>query len=149
MMRQIKIILKSKTRRQKMKYLLISVLVVCVLFFTVKALKESKHPDDLEKEIDDLIHNHRLMVFSKTYCPFSKRAKKLLHDTLKAKEMEVLEINEREDMSKIQDHLLSISGVRTVPQIFLNGKFIGGATDLEKMEKKGELRPMLVKANLL
>uniref|UniRef100_A0A914YJF6 Glutaredoxin domain-containing protein n=1 Tax=Panagrolaimus superbus TaxID=310955 RepID=A0A914YJF6_9BILA len=132
-----------------MKYIFVSLLIICVLFFAVKAIKKSPHPDDLEKEIDDLIHNHRLMVFSKTYCPYSKRAKKLLHETLKAKEMEVLEINEREDMSKIQDHLLSISGVRTVPQVFLDGKFIGGATDLEKMQKKGNLRPMLVKANLL
>ena len=83
-----------------MKYL--SLLSLFLVLLVVAGVEHRAHPDDVEKEIDDLIRSHRLMVFSKTYCPYSKRAKKLLGETLGAKNMEVLEIDERDDMDKIQ-----------------------------------------------
>ena len=36
----------------------------------------------LEKRVDDLIQENKVMVFSKTYCPYCKMAK----DALKGKE---------------------------------------------------------------
>ena len=36
-----------------------------------------------------------------------------------------------------------MTGARTVPRIFIDGKFIGGGSDVEKMYNSGELLKML------
>jgi glutaredoxin 3 len=38
---------------------------------------------------------------------------------------------------------LKVTGGRTVPRVFINGKCIGGGDDTAKMEKDGKLKPLL------
>uniref|UniRef100_A0A7E4V721 Glutaredoxin domain-containing protein n=1 Tax=Panagrellus redivivus TaxID=6233 RepID=A0A7E4V721_PANRE len=102
-------------------------------------------PRSVDKLVDDLVRNNNVMVFSKSYCPFSKRAKKLLTESYAVEKMEVLELDEQEDMDEIQDYLKSKTGVRTVPQVFMYGKFVGGAMDLEELDRKGKLEAVLRK----
>jgi glutaredoxin 3 len=42
--------------------------------------------------------------------------------------------------------LVEITGQRTVPQVFIDGKPYGGYTDLAALDKKGELDPLLGKS---
>ena len=43
------------------------------------------------------------------------------------------------DGSDIQAHLAETTGQRTVPSVFVNGKFIGGCSDAEKLHREGKL----------
>lgn len=54
-----------------------------------------------------------------------------------------IEIENRQDCNQIQDVLGSITGARSVPRVFVNGKFIGGGTDVKKLNETGELAKML------
>lgn len=47
-----------------------------------------------------------------------------------------------------QDVLLEITGGRTVPRVFVAGKFIGGADDTLSMHRSGKLTDMLRKAGV-
>ncbi len=40
-----------------------------------------------------------------------------------------MQLDQRDDGSAIQQYLQSVTGQRTVPQVFINGKFIGGGDD--------------------
>lgn len=69
----------------------------------------------------------KAVVWSKNNCPFCDRAKALL--TLKGIEFEERKIGE--GYSK-EDLLEAVPNARTVPQIFLNEKLIGGFVELRQ-----------------
>lgn len=54
-----------------------------------------------------------------------------------------VELDNRGDGSLIQTILGEITDASTVPRVFVDGKFIGGGTDLERMGKNGELKRLL------
>ena len=45
--------------------------------------------------------------------------------------------------AEIQDELTEISGQRTVPNIFINGKHIGGCDKVHQLHAEGKLVPMI------
>lgn len=65
-------------------------------------------------------------VFSREGCPYCVRAKSLLHDA--GIEFEELVLNRDYSESTIR----SVSGSATVPQIFIDGEYIGGSEELEE-----------------
>eukprot|EP00455_Lapot_gusevi_P033486 TRINITY_DN3662_c0_g1_i1.p1 TRINITY_DN3662_c0_g1~~TRINITY_DN3662_c0_g1_i1.p1 ORF type:complete len:102 (+),score=25.95 TRINITY_DN3662_c0_g1_i1:102-407(+) len=93
------------------------------------------------------IANHKVVVFSKTYCPYCTKAKRVLSG-LQAR-VHVLELDTMSDGEEIQAALREITGVRTVPQVFIRGRFIGGGDDTERLNKRGQLEPMLREAGAL
>lgn len=77
-------------------------------------------------------------VFSTAVCPYCVRAKQLL-DSLGARYQEV-----RIDADPAKrDEMISRSGRRTVPQIFINGQSVGGCDDLYALHRAGKLQPLL------
>ena len=66
----------------------------------------------VKKFVDDSITNNKVMVFSKTYCPYCTMAKEALNDV--GAKYKVEEIENRSDCGEIQDYLLSITKSRTV-----------------------------------
>lgn len=74
------------------------------------------------------------ILYTKANCPFCVRAKALL----KLKEVHTVEINGMEHLEDMKQKVLSASGQepKTMPQIFLDGKYIGGFTDLVEHYKK-------------
>jgi glutaredoxin 3 len=71
------------------------------------------------------------IVWSKNTCPYCVQAKALL----RAKGIEFEERNIEADWTK--DQLLeAVPNARTVPQIFLDDKLIGGFTELKKHFEK-------------
>ena len=73
-------------------------------------------------------------IYTTDYCPYCKKAKKLL-DTKGIKYEEINLTNDPDMRSK----LVETTGRNTVPQIYINGKHIGGYTDLERDEMSGHL----------
>jgi glutaredoxin 3 len=78
-------------------------------------------------------------MFTTAVCPYCVRAKQVL----KAKGVEKIE-EIRIDTDPVQrDHMMQITGRRTVPQIFIGQTHVGGCDDLIALDGKGELVPLL------
>ncbi|KAG0376936.1 hypothetical protein BGX24_006978 [Mortierella sp. AD032] len=96
----------------------------------------------LEHRIQGLIDKNRVMVFSKTYCPYSAAAKKLLKKY--TNDFGLLEVDLEAKGADIKVILTKIShGHSTFPSIFFAGESIGGRDKLQAMEEKGDLRQRL------
>jgi glutaredoxin 3 len=80
------------------------------------------------------------VVFSKSYCPYCQNTKRILgeHNA----NFKAYELNQESDGDVIQSALLDMTGQRTVPNIFINKKHIGGNSDLEKI-KSADLDALL------
>jgi glutaredoxin 3 len=68
------------------------------------------------------------------WCPYCQRAKSLLD----SKQLVFSEINVDED-PKLRQEMTARSGRRTVPQIFIGERHVGGCDDLLALEASGEL----------
>ncbi|KAL8827830.1 MAG: hypothetical protein Q9191_002951 [Dirinaria sp. TL-2023a] len=90
-----------------------------------------------------IIDDNAVAVFSKSWCPYCKASKQLLSE-LGAKAY-ILELDQIDDGAAIQDALYEITSQRSVPNIFINHKHIGGNSDLQS--KRGELPDLLKEAN--
>ncbi|MGR3743669.1 MAG: glutaredoxin 3 [Pseudooceanicola nanhaiensis] len=77
-------------------------------------------------------------IYTTPHCPYCRMAKELLI----RKGVDFIERDVDGD-SKAADEMAARSGGRTVPQIFVGGKHIGGAVDLEAMDRSGRLDAML------
>ena len=78
-------------------------------------------------------------IYSSMWCPFCYRAKRLLeHKGVDYKEIDV------SDNPNLKSEMLSRSDGRyTVPQIFIDGKGIGGSDELVALDQKGKLDSIL------
>jgi glutaredoxin 3 len=68
------------------------------------------------------------------WCPYCQRAKGLLTQ----KNVVFSEINV-EDEPKLREEMIARSNRRTVPQIFIGDKHVGGCDDLFELDHSGEL----------
>jgi glutaredoxin 3 len=87
-----------------------------------------------------------VVVFSKTYCPYCTKAKSALASvglSPSPSKYIIHEIDGRPDESDIQDALATITGGRTVPRVFIDGKCIGGGDDTARLAASGKLAEML------
>jgi glutaredoxin 3 len=76
-----------------------------------------------------------IKIYTTTFCPSCSAAKRLI----KERGFEYEEINiEHEGISR--EKLVELTGGRTVPQIIINGKPIGGYDNLLVLDQKGELK---------
>jgi glutaredoxin 3 len=81
----------------------------------------------------------RVEIYTKFGCPYCARAKALLGQ--KGIDYEEYEIN---TLPGKRDEMLERSnGRHTVPQIFIDGRHVGGSDDLAELERAGRLDPML------
>ncbi|GMM33031.1 dithiol glutaredoxin [Saccharomycopsis crataegensis] len=101
-------------------------------------------PEEMSATVDKVnawIKEKPIFVASKTYCPYCQATLKTL-DELKA-DAYVVQLNTIDDGSDIQDALYEITGQRTVPNIFIGGKHIGGNSDLQELKASGKLDALL------
>ena len=89
-------------------------------------------------------------MVSKTYCPFCVKAKDALKNyKIKPEEYEILELEDRDDMNEIQDFMKALTGGRSVPRVFIDGKCIGGEDETMAAHRNKTLGPMLEKCGAL
>lgn len=81
----------------------------------------------------------KIEIYSSDRCPYCVKAKVLLDK----KNAQYEEINVTDDEQARKDLLAKANGMRTVPQIFIDDKHIGGCDDLYALDQKGELDPLL------
>lgn len=80
----------------------------------------------------------QVVMYSTKFCPFCMRAKSLL----KSKNVEFENIDVGNDKSLWQK-MEKLSGQNTVPQIFINGKALGGFDDINYLNQQGKLDALL------
>ncbi|XP_031287772.1 glutaredoxin [Pistacia vera] len=88
-----------------------------------------------------------VVVFSKTYCGYCTRVKQLL--TQLGATYKVIELDVESDGSKIQSALAEWTGQRTVPNVFIGGKHIGGCDTVVEKHQGGKLVPLLTDAGAI
>lgn len=88
-----------------------------------------------------------MVIFSKTYCPFSKKLKKLLNDNYRiTPEPKFVELDKHQNGHALQEYVAKITDRRTVPNVILGTqttKSRGGSDDFEKLHQEGKLADML------
>ena len=81
----------------------------------------------------------RVEIYTKFLCPYCHRAKRLLESKGAPFEEHDITMN----VSKRDEMLERSNGRHTVPQIFIDGRHIGGSDDLSKLDREGGLDPLL------
>ncbi len=82
----------------------------------------------------------RVEIYTKFLCPYCSRAKSLL----RSKGVEAEEIDVTMGGPDRTVMLERAAGQTTVPQIFINGRHIGGSDDLAALDRAGGLDPLLM-----
>ena len=100
--------------------------------------------EELKKRIDDLVQGHRVVLFMKgsplmPMCGFSASAIQTLRA---AGATDVASVNVLED-PEIRQGIKDYTNWPTIPQIFIDGKFVGGCDILRDLHDRGELAPMI------
>jgi len=90
----------------------------------------------------EIIDSNAVAIFSKSYCPYCKATKALLSQ-LGAKYY-AIELDQVDDGAAIQDALEDMTRQRSVPNIFIGKKHIGGNSDLQA--QKSQLPSLLKEA---
>jgi glutaredoxin 3 len=81
----------------------------------------------------------KIEIYTKAFCPFCARAKALLA----SKQAEFEEFDIMMDSGRRSTMISRANGRTTVPQIFIDGKHIGGSDDLAALDARGGLDPLL------
>ncbi|KAF2764637.1 glutaredoxin [Teratosphaeria nubilosa] len=101
---------------------------------------ETAEEHEVEVELDSILKKGPIIVFSKSYCPFSKKAKHILQELYTVTPPPyVVELDQHELGPGLQNALQRSTNRRTVPNILVNGKSIGGGDDIEALHNNGEL----------
>lgn len=82
----------------------------------------------------------KVVIYTKGYCPFCKRAVQILKKT-GADFEEIDVVGDEETYTMIKEK----TGHQTVPQVFIGDEFIGGFDDLDALRSSGELDNKLKK----
>ena len=82
-----------------------------------------------------------IIIYSTLTCPYCDSAKALLD----AKGLSYQEINVEKDPVKLKEMLSKSNGRKTVPQIFIDEKHIGGFEDLKRLSESGMLETIIKK----
>ncbi|KAF9520325.1 hypothetical protein BS47DRAFT_1287228, partial [Hydnum rufescens UP504] len=87
-----------------------------------------------------------VVIFSKTYCTFSKRAKALIEQYDITPKPLIIEVDLRDDGDIVKAELGRLTGRSTFPNILVHSKSIGGSDDLAALHASGALKGILVEA---
>ena len=80
----------------------------------------------------------KIVVYSGRFCGYCTAAERLLQS--KKVEYELIKVDEDQDKF---DHMMKITGRRTIPQIFIDDYHVGGFDDLAALNQSGKLDELL------
>jgi len=132
------------------------VLFVNIHGFTVFKLKQTTkqimgacgggtYSEDTKNDINAFIAKGPVVVFSASYCPYSKKAKEILKP-YKPEILEVDHVDGGKHLDEYKMYLAEITGAGTWPRVFIGGKCIGGCDDTQKLLDNGELEKLINQA---
>jgi glutaredoxin 3 len=83
----------------------------------------------------------RILMYCTRVCPYCVRAEQLL--AKKGFTGDRIEKIQVDDHPERREEMIARTGRRTVPQIFINDRHIGGFDDMAALDAAGELDPLL------
>jgi glutaredoxin 3 len=83
--------------------------------------------------------NAKIEIYTSPWCGYCARAKRLLGE----KGVDYIEFDVTADTSKRDEMVERAGGRQTVPQIFIDGKHVGGSDELHALDRAGKLDPLL------
>jgi monothiol glutaredoxin len=101
---------------------------------------------DVQQRIDDIVKGNRVVLFMKgtaqfPHCGFSGRAVQVLKACgVGATELKTVNVLEDEG---IRQGIKDYAQWPTIPQLYVNGEFVGGSDIMMEMYQAGELQPLL------
>jgi len=103
--------------------------------------------EELRKRIDDMVRSKRVVLFMKgsamfPMCGFSATAIQLLRQA-GAKEIATFDVLKDPDL---RAGIKEYSSWPTVPQAYIDGKFVGGSDILKELHDRGELVTLVAAA---
>jgi len=99
---------------------------------------------DVQQRIDDLVKNNKIVLFMKgtaqfPMCGFSGRAIQILK-ACGVSDLKTVNVLEDEE---VRQGIKEYANWPTIPQLYVNGEFVGGSDILMEMYEAGELQPLL------
>ena len=83
----------------------------------------------------------RILMYSTRVCPYCIRAEQLLAKKgITPDKIEKIRVDEKPEL---REEMTRITGRRTVPQIFIGERHVGGFDDLAELDADGELDTLL------
>lgn len=79
-----------------------------------------------------------ILLYTTGWCPYCERAKALLH----RKGLAFREIDVESD-PQVREEMMTRSGRRSVPQIFVGDTHVGGFDELYALDRAGKLEPLV------
>jgi monothiol glutaredoxin len=103
---------------------------------------------DTQQRIDGLVKGHRVMLFMKgtaqfPMCGFSGRAIQILKAS-GATDLATFNVLEDE---AVRQGIKEYANWPTIPQLYVNGEFVGGSDIMMEMYESGELQQLLAASN--
>ncbi len=100
--------------------------------------------DEVQQRIDSIVKGHRVVLFMKgtaqfPMCGFSGRAIQVLK-ACGVDEMTTVNVLEDEP---VRQGIKQYANWPTIPQLYVNGEFVGGSDIMMEMYQSGELQQML------
>lgn len=107
----------------------------------VSAAKDSSSVEfNAAKEYASILEESPMVVFSKSYCPFSSKLKDLLAQEYQfTPSYVVIELDKHEHGAELQKYIGDVTGRSTVPNVVINRVSRGGSDDLRALHKDGKL----------
>ncbi|HYE51754.1 MAG TPA: glutaredoxin 3 [Azospirillaceae bacterium] len=81
----------------------------------------------------------KVEIYTSPFCPYCHRAKRLLDDKGVAYE----EIDVMANPRRRPEMVERAGGRTTVPQVFIDGRALGGCDDIHALDRAGKLDPLL------
>jgi len=99
---------------------------------------------DVQQRIDDIVKSHRVVLFMKgtaqfPMCGFSGRAVQILK-ACGVEDMKTVNVLEDEE---VRQGIKQYANWPTIPQLYVDGEFVGGSDIMMEMYQAGELQQML------
>ncbi|MSR86052.1 Grx4 family monothiol glutaredoxin [Candidatus Woesearchaeota archaeon] len=99
--------------------------------------------EKIKKRIEDMIHKNKIFIFMKgspdaPECGFSMKVANILKDL----HVEFGYFNIFED-EEIRQGVKEYANWPTIPQVYINGKFVGGADIMEQLYNSGKLKKLI------
>jgi glutaredoxin 3 len=95
--------------------------------------------------IENETSQHQVVVWSKSYCPYCSSVKNLLQNSVTPKptDVQIYELDRMPNGAAIQDELYKMTKQRTVPNVFINNRHVGGNDDCQQLHRTGQLKELL------
>ncbi|MFM2344493.1 MAG: hypothetical protein RLZZ210_1104 [Pseudomonadota bacterium] len=87
------------------------------------------------------LQNPEITMYATRICPYCNMALALL----KKKGIDITTITKIlvDEKPELREQMMELTGRKTVPQIFINGQYVGGCDDLHALENEGKLDQLI------